>query len=160
MNRRSRLLRIAKWGGAVVCAVLLTTWVSHYVRTSASSRSRARMRPGDRVVSIDDQGVQSGLELITAIPLNKPFAMTLVDSSGRTYSVRYEPGFQSGVFGFLAGLPIWTVLLVAIPTVVLFRFDRRMPPGHCPCGYDLTGNVSGTCPECGREVKQRDKVSG
>ena len=60
----------------------------------------------------------------------------------------------------LANLPIWTVLLVAIPTVVLFRFDCRMPPGHCPCGYDLTGNVSGTCPECGHEVKQKDKVSG
>ena len=27
---------------------------------------------------------------------------------------------------------------------------RRIPPGHCPhCGYDLTGNVSGKCPECG-----------
>lgn len=22
-------------------------------------------------------------------------------------------------------------------------------PGHCSCGYDLTGNVSGRCPECG-----------
>ena len=22
-------------------------------------------------------------------------------------------------------------------------------PGHCSCGYNLTGNVSGVCPECG-----------
>ena len=30
---------------------------------------------------------------------------------------------------------------------------RRYPRGHCQgCGYDLTGNVSGRCPECGREV--------
>ena len=30
--------------------------------------------------------------------------------------------------------------------------ERRpfYPPGHCQkCGYNLTGNVSGVCPECG-----------
>jgi hypothetical protein len=27
---------------------------------------------------------------------------------------------------------------------------RRQLHGQCPqCGYDLTGNVSGVCPECG-----------
>jgi len=27
------------------------------------------------------------------------------------------------------------------------------PPGHCTaCGYDLTGNTSGVCPECGKTV--------
>lgn len=25
-------------------------------------------------------------------------------------------------------------------------------PGHCSCGYDLTGNVSGICPECGSDL--------
>ena len=31
------------------------------------------------------------------------------------------------------------------------RLDRRrFPAGHCQkCGYDLTGSVSGRCPECG-----------
>ncbi len=30
---------------------------------------------------------------------------------------------------------------------------RRIPPGHCQkCGYNLTGNVSGRCPECGTGV--------
>lgn len=49
-------------------------------------------------------------------------------------------------------LPIWILLLIsAIPTVYLFYGDSRHPPGHCrKCGYDLTGNVSGVCPECGR----------
>src|SRR5262249_30991088 len=31
--------------------------------------------------------------------------------------------------------------------------DRLLPAGFCrQCGYDLTGNVSGVCPECGDKV--------
>ena len=34
------------------------------------------------------------------------------------------------------------------------RRDPRLLPGHCDsCGYDLTGNTSGRCPECGTAVK-------
>jgi hypothetical protein len=30
------------------------------------------------------------------------------------------------------------------------RAEWRRQRGQCPaCGYDLTGNVSGVCPECG-----------
>ena len=35
---------------------------------------------------------------------------------------------------------------------------------YCPCGYDLTGNESGTCPECGkkiiRQVRDENDESG
>ena len=41
------------------------------------------------------------------------------------------------------------------------RFDRRWAPGHCrQCGYDLTGNESGVCPECGRAVEADDRREG
>lgn len=49
-------------------------------------------------------------------------------------------------------IPLWLLLLTAlILTVFLwYRDRRRVPVGHCrKCGYDLTGNVSGLCPECG-----------
>jgi hypothetical protein len=52
-------------------------------------------------------------------------------------------------------VPIWIPLLVvALPTAfVWWRDRRRIPPGHCQiCGYNLTGNVSGRCPECGSAV--------
>lgn len=35
---------------------------------------------------------------------------------------------------------------------------RRQSAGHCrSCGYDLTANVSGTCPECGRPTLEGAK---
>ena len=53
------------------------------------------------------------------------------------------------------GIPLWIPLVVvAIPTGLLWRRERKRPrPGHCrSCGYNLTGNVSGVCPECGEKV--------
>jgi len=52
-------------------------------------------------------------------------------------------------------VPLWIPLVViAIPTAFLFWLDRRrIPSGYCKkCGYDLTGNVSGICPECGEKT--------
>lgn len=38
------------------------------------------------------------------------------------------------------------------------RRAKRVPPGPChKCGYDLTGNVSGRCPECGIPVNKSMK---
>ena len=47
-------------------------------------------------------------------------------------------------------LPLWVIMALAIiPTAWLWYRDRRLP-GHCRrWAYDLTGNVSGICPECG-----------
>ena len=50
-------------------------------------------------------------------------------------------------------IPLWLPLVVVtIPTaILLYRDRRRIPPGHCQkCGYNLTGNTSGRCPECGK----------
>ncbi len=59
-------------------------------------------------------------------------------------------------------IPCWLVLLLtAVLPVLLFIsvvrrrsiLSARMKNGSClKCGYSLTGNVSGTCPECGMEI--------
>jgi hypothetical protein len=59
-------------------------------------------------------------------------------------------------------LPLWLPFLVlVIPTLLLWRRDRRRPhPGFCRrCDYDLTGNTSGRCPECGLEIAKPDALS-
>ena len=45
------------------------------------------------------------------------------------------------------------MLFTVVPTALLWYVDRRFPPGHCQaCGYNLTGNTSGVCPECGERI--------
>jgi predicted RNA-binding Zn-ribbon protein involved in translation (DUF1610 family) len=37
--------------------------------------------------------------------------------------------------------------------IQFLRRARKVPPGLCvSCHYDLTGNVSGVCPECGKAI--------
>ena len=53
-------------------------------------------------------------------------------------------------------IPFWIPFALGTAGwLVLRRRWRRHPPGHCTkCGYDLTANVSGVCPECGTKVEQ------
>ena len=78
------------------------------------------------------------------------------------------PTLHKGVIGFPPRFTVMTYrlylplitfpLLILIPvgaiTGMLWYLDRRRSrPGHCEdCGYDLTGNVGGRCPECGAAV--------
>lgn len=61
----------------------------------------------------------------------------------------------AGLFCLL--IPSWTliVLFSLLPTFWLYRwrFHPVRLPGECRrCGYDLTGNASGVCPECGAPI--------
>jgi hypothetical protein len=55
-------------------------------------------------------------------------------------------------------IPLWTLTLLtfAPPLAVWLKaavHRRRERRGQCPtCEYDLAGNVSGVCPECGMVV--------
>ena len=56
-------------------------------------------------------------------------------------------------------LPLWIpfVLFATYPAVAMIRTHRRRKrqraEGCCStCGYDLRGNVSGICPECGTKI--------
>jgi hypothetical protein len=55
-------------------------------------------------------------------------------------------------------VPLWYLLAPGFlaPALAAARIrwtHKRRLAGHCPsCGYDLTGNVSGVCPECGGAI--------
>ena len=52
-----------------------------------------------------------------------------------------------------------TALFSLLPVIwMIRRIRRRRPPGYCQrCGYDLTGNDTGRCPECGCATKSLEK---
>jgi len=54
-----------------------------------------------------------------------------------------------------AGLPIiWSLMLI-------HAYQVRHRQGFCrECGYDLTGNASGVCPECGTNVPHQTINAG
>ncbi len=64
--------------------------------------------------------------------------------------------FHAGA-GFLGSFGAFAVALL-----LCRRFIRIcQPPGSCQrCGYDLTGNVSGRCPECGKPLSSTMNESG
>ena len=86
---------------------------------------------------------------------SKPRSRTLVALSGKTYGITT----RTTVIAF----PLWAsvVLFSLCPSAVLlygrlhrYRLRRRVRHNQClGCGYDLTGNVSGRCPECGRVIR-------
>ncbi|MBN1511548.1 MAG: hypothetical protein JXB13_05995 [Phycisphaerae bacterium] len=57
------------------------------------------------------------------------------------------------------GPEFWVIAAVVVGFAALVRFvpETRSTrgPNRCRhCDYDLTGNVSGRCPECGTEIKR------
>ena len=73
-----------------------------------------------------------------------------------------SPRLQSDAFKQVNSirLPLWLgmIMLAAYPTLVYIRgparHRRRRRKGLClKCGYNLTGNISGVCPECGTAVQ-------
>jgi hypothetical protein len=103
------------------------------------------------------------------------FAPLPVSPTTRFYLWASAPGaallyvIQGGGPIYFPGIPILTanVVMYSFAALVVAGFvtvvgrlvtaarKRKPGPGYCPtCGYNLTGNVSGVCPECGTEVKQ------
>ncbi len=89
-------------------------------------------------------------------------ALEYTGPSGVRWCVVCEPhgdGLRFALVGRMrAGgftLPLfYPFLAVAVPTLLVWRYWPAAPkPGHCRCGYNLKGNTSGVCPECGIEVQ-------
>ena len=61
------------------------------------------------------------------------------------------PYCMTNAHGKSASLPLWLPLVLPARAVVLgWSGGHRVPGGRCQiCGYDLTGNTTGRCPECG-----------
>ena len=61
------------------------------------------------------------------------------------------PFWKGYISDFQVGLPLFAIWApgVILSALLHLRHLHGIAKGHCRCGYDLTGNISGQCPECG-----------
>ena len=179
MTRKpSRLRRWMKWVGLVGCAVVLGLWC-----VSAVLTIRGRTSPWPDGLSIElgrgaivvtwqvghvpDEKVQRFLRTCRLLAGAGPFNDSRIlggwqvlhhsdlDFWTQLYATPALRPWKWSARSWSVIVPLWFLTaIVSIPTAILWYRDRRQPPGHCQaCGYDLTGNVSGKCPEYGEAVR-------
>lgn len=67
--------------------------------------------------------------------------------------------YSGGPFFRHLSTPLWIPTVGFVLAFLCLHYLRGgSKPGHCTCcGYDLTGNVSGVCSECGTPTEQDDE---
>jgi hypothetical protein len=92
-------------------------------------------------------------ELASIHPMARSQMLTVDSSMLRLLPVRMTTMGVTFVF-----VPLFppAIVLVAI-SAWLWSQSRTHPGQCCRCGYDLTGNTTGVCPECG--VRRQDRQS-
>jgi hypothetical protein len=153
MARLRRKVRILKWPGLVISLLIAVAWVASvpYQWTYTTRENSGNW------TNVHSVWIGEGCLFSIHHFLETPDKYA---GLGVVYNLAW-PRWGIHIWRFQSGdwhlqLPLWTpFLLVAIPTALLWWRDRRcIPPGHCrECGYNLTGNVSGVCPECGMRVQ-------
>ena len=146
---RSAVRRVAKWAGLTLWLLAVIGWelsLAQQLEYIHFGRGREGIIVDGGCIAFlwgyGDQDVDPGLrfyDFTSSVRLRYGFTWPRVEKAGT---------------GWEMVVPFWVVLLIlGIPTAFLWYRDRRPPKGHCQgCGYNLTGNVSGVCPECGEGV--------
>jgi len=75
--------------------------------------------------------------------------MTYFQSSSN--EIQWTDAAVSNGGGWIVAIPLWAPFVLCLVVAALAHLRARKPaPGACrKCGYDLTENVTGRCPECG-----------
>ena len=160
-----RFTRIAKWTGTILSLLILATWLITVPAFTKKQLEIFYTAPAFDLVLVD--GTIQFRRSYAPWNGGKAFYVTWSECIGYTLEDRVPFGLglpKSRRFARLSTgltLPLWIPLaLAAIPTLALWRRDRRPGPGHCPtCHYNLTGNTSGVCPECGTAIPNRTEAA-
>jgi hypothetical protein len=151
--RRRRRRRILKYVGTLVCVLIAAAfyesqWYMLIWQNEHVGVELAYGRLGFRWIAFEYPGYQP------RVPDRLGFTIWEVGSDYRWWlqlPERPDPTCEWFPWQGLR-IPLWMFLVVAaVPTMTLWYTDWRAGRrGLCRyCGYDLTGNVSGVCPECG-----------
>ncbi len=154
--RHRRIHRIVKWLGLLSCLAVAAAfavserWAIHWV--SPTTRYGLGVGAGAFVVGWRPAGWLRGSERYPASP--GWMVASLADGTQTVWWVRRS--MLQVWSGIEVSLWIPFVILV-VPTIFIWLRERkRIPPGSCrQCRYNLAGNSSGICPECGTEIPEK-----
>jgi hypothetical protein len=167
-----RLFTFASLLSVVLCVALAVVWVRSYVR-EAGEWVRGRYSAGEYVA-----GCRRGELFVVIEPYPRAFPVARVSGpqpigNSAMILAYQERRFLAGVslrdiysptplsagpttkqlVSRTVAVQCWAagVMLAVLPACWTFlRLRRRRRLGCCPvCDYNLTGNTSGVCPECG-----------
>jgi hypothetical protein len=162
----------AKWAGlaaslCVAAAIVASYWYwpsYEWIRRNSIVAWTVRVEPGALNVTRSTLGTRTGERFIQHWSLRSRHDMQIPVVGTLPFFFRKPPPIvwlprynaanrNAGTWKNVA-VPLWMPLvLVAVPTGILFYRDRRVPPGCCTrCRYDLAGLSGNLCPECGTPI--------
>ncbi len=156
-KRRQPLRGVMKWGGVTLCVLLFALWLASgwwmlaWVGRSGQQHFIGTMMYGGECTI---WSLPSGTREWFPFPADGFSGLRHVPGWNWTYfELSWSDWSVQSKRRLDISFPLWLpFLLLALPTGLLFWSDhrKRMRPNACAtCGYDLTGNTSGKCPECG-----------
>ena len=107
------------------------------------------------------RGVEAGLAFgmwASTVLLVVPYVGTYPSLPTASFASLVTGGLRAGSAYYLSVLAANALIYPFLGALVLLSLKGPSPAGACRrCAYDLTGNVSGVCPECGTAVQQATK---
>lgn len=161
ISRRERVVRRkANWLLAILAVACLLAWGWSYLLPASEAANVWRVGEPASEGTLRFSLLDGHFRLKYGCVCQPPFAATRGwRFCGMQYAVVEFPGPTNGYRVYMIGIPLAVVtpLFAISPLIAVFRGPVRrvwrVRRGCCiSCGYDLTGNVSGVCSECGAEL--------
>lgn len=160
---RRRLVRIARILSLLLCIAATALWVRSYWRCYDIEWSDGSLASSRGILFyefsfLSGAGPQRGMHFHSLQVFYRPPRF-----SGPNYLYFHFAGIafaRGGRHILLFAVPFWAIVTLAASLSLALKSlsaDRRRSKEQvCHfCGYNLTGNVSGTCPECGTKIPQK-----